>query len=109
MKRQAFVLSGAGAASRHSIGTGVFSGMLFATTIGTSLESLIDGPRGYPEILQTGGAYQGARIANREHPHPALMQLGASYDQTLMSGLALSTYAAANTPYGWASPGGAVR
>jgi hydrophobe/amphiphile efflux-1 (HAE1) family protein len=26
--------SGAGAASRHSIGTGVFSGMLFATTIG---------------------------------------------------------------------------
>jgi multidrug efflux pump len=26
--------SGAGAASRHSIGTGVFAGMLFATTIG---------------------------------------------------------------------------
>jgi hypothetical protein len=28
------VASGAGAASRHSIGTGVFAGMLFATTIG---------------------------------------------------------------------------
>jgi len=28
------VASGAGAASRHSIGTGVFFGMLFATTIG---------------------------------------------------------------------------
>jgi len=28
------IASGAGAASRHSIGTGVFSGMLFATTIG---------------------------------------------------------------------------
>jgi hypothetical protein len=26
--------SGAGAASRHSIGTGVFAGMLFATSIG---------------------------------------------------------------------------
>jgi multidrug efflux pump subunit AcrB len=26
--------SGAGAVSRHSIGTGVFAGMLFATTIG---------------------------------------------------------------------------
>jgi multidrug efflux pump len=26
--------TGAGAASRHSIGTGVFAGMLFATTIG---------------------------------------------------------------------------
>ena len=25
---------GAGAASRHSIGTGVFAGMLFATTVG---------------------------------------------------------------------------
>ena len=28
------IASGAGAASRHSIGTGVFAGMLFATTIG---------------------------------------------------------------------------
>ena len=28
------VASGAGAASRHSLGTGVFAGMLFATTIG---------------------------------------------------------------------------
>jgi multidrug efflux pump subunit AcrB len=28
------VATGAGAASRHSIGTGVFAGMLFATTIG---------------------------------------------------------------------------
>ncbi len=78
------------ATAMHRLGTGVF-----ATTIGTSLESLVDGPRGYPEILQTGGAYQDARIANREHPHPALMQLAASYGQTLMSGLALSTYAAA--------------
>jgi Cu/Ag efflux pump CusA len=28
------IASGAGAASRHSIGTGVFAGMLFATSIG---------------------------------------------------------------------------
>jgi Cu/Ag efflux pump CusA len=28
------IATGAGAASRHSIGTGVFFGMLFATTIG---------------------------------------------------------------------------
>src|SRR5262249_32927989 len=70
-------------------------GGVFGATLGTSLESLVDGPTGYPEILQTGGAYQGARIANREHPHPALMQLAVSYDQTLMQWLALSTYAAA--------------
>jgi hypothetical protein len=78
------------ATAMHRLGTGVF-----ATTLGTSLESLVDGPRGYPEILQTGGAYQDARITNRQHPQPALMQLAASYDQTLMAGLALSTYAAA--------------
>jgi multidrug efflux pump len=28
------IASGAGAGSRHSLGTGVFAGMLFATTIG---------------------------------------------------------------------------
>lgn len=68
---------------------------LLSVTVGTSLETLIDGPRGYPEILQTGGAYQDARIANREHPHPALMQLGAAYDRTLVQGLAWSAYGAA--------------
>ena len=78
------------ASALRRLGGGIFGAML-----GTSLESLVDGPTGYPEILQTGGAYQGARIANREHPHPALMQLAGSYDQTLTPWLALSTYAAA--------------
>ena len=71
------------------------AGGMFAATVGTSFESFVDGPRGYPELLQSGGAYQDARIANRQHPHPALMQLSASYDRTLISGLAFSTYAAA--------------
>ena len=35
----------------------------------TSLERLVDGPRGYPELLQSGATYQGARLANRQHPH----------------------------------------
>src|SRR5262252_3346046 len=48
---------------------GIAGGVLGAT-LGTSLESLIDGPHGYPELLQTGGTYQDARIANRQHPHP---------------------------------------
>ncbi len=74
----------------HRLGSGVLT-----TTLGTSLESLIDGPRGYPEILQTGGAFLGSRIANREHPHSPLMQLSASIDETLMPGLAVQTYAAA--------------
>src|SRR5262249_10020176 len=40
-------------------------------------------------------AYQDARIANRQHPHPALMQASVAYDDLLMRGLALSMYAAA--------------
>lgn len=71
------------------------AGGVFAATLGTSFESLVDGPTGYPELLQSGGAYQDARIANRQHPNSALMQLSASYDRTLISGLAFSTYAAA--------------
>jgi hypothetical protein len=78
------------ATAAHEAGSGVF-----AATLGTSLESVVDGPRGYPELLQSGGSYQQARIANRQHPHPALMELAASFDQTLMEGLALSTFAAA--------------
>ena len=71
------------------------AGGVFATTAGTSFESFVDGPRGYPELLQSGGVYQDGRIANRQHPHPALMQLSASYERTLIPGLAFSTYAAA--------------
>ena len=78
------------ATALHPAGGGVF-----AATAGTSFESLVDGPRGYPELLQSGGAYQDARIANRQHPHPALMQLSASYDRTLIAELAFSAYAAA--------------
>ena len=73
---------------------GVAGGVLSAT-LGTSVESFVDGPHGYPELLQTGGAYQDARIANRQHPHPALMQLSAEYDRTLIPGLAASAYTAA--------------
>jgi hypothetical protein len=35
--------SGAGAASRHSISTGVFAGMLFATTSGSSSSAVLPG------------------------------------------------------------------
>src|SRR5262249_52474645 len=74
----------------RGVGPGVIG-----VTVGTSLESLVDGPRGYPELLQSGGAYQDARISNRQHPHPALMQLSLEYDQTIIEGVALEGYAAA--------------
>jgi len=54
--------SGAGAASRHSIGTGVFAGMLFATTIGIFFIPL------FFRVIR--GAAEG-----RRHPAPAPIAL----------------------------------
>jgi hypothetical protein len=78
------------ASALRAVGPGVVG-----ATLGTSVESFIDGPHGYPELLQSGGAYQDSRIANRQHPHPALMQLSVEYDQTMFRGLAAEAYAAA--------------
>ncbi|MEP6492717.1 MAG: hypothetical protein ABJF01_08570 [bacterium] len=60
----------------------------------TSLERLVLGPRGYPELLQSGATYHGARLANRQHPHDLLMELGVNYDHSLTSTLATFVYAA---------------
>ena len=78
------------ASALRAVGPGVVG-----ATLGTSVESFVDGPHGYPELLQSGGAYQDSRIANRQHPHPALMQLSVEYDQTVIRGLAVEAYAAA--------------
>jgi hypothetical protein len=61
----------------------------------TSLERLVDGPRGYPELLQSGATYHGARLTNRQHPHELVMELGAIYDHSITSNLATSLYVAA--------------
>ena len=61
----------------------------------TSFEAFIDGPRGYPELLQTGGAYRGFRIVNHQHPNDLLMALGGAYDRPLTSNLAWTVYGAA--------------
>lgn len=61
----------------------------------TSLEPLVDSPRGYPELLQTGGAFRGARIVDHQHPHDLVMELAGAFDHAVMSDLAWSVYAAA--------------
>jgi len=71
------------------------AGGLFRVNAMTSLEALVLGPRGYPEIVQTGSSYQGARIVNDQHPHDLIMELAASYDHTLIGGVATSLYVAA--------------
>jgi hypothetical protein len=73
----------------HALGGGVarVEGM-------TSFESLVDGPRGYPELLQTGGAYRGFRIVDHQHPDDLLMALAGAYDHALTSNLAFTVYGA---------------
>jgi hydrophobe/amphiphile efflux-1 (HAE1) family protein len=63
------VASGAGAASRHSIGTGVFFGMLFATTIGVFFIPL------FFEVIR--GLSEGG-LLRRRAPTPAPAGAGAS-------------------------------
>jgi hypothetical protein len=69
-------------------------GMVRLTAM-TSLQPVVDGARGYPELLQTGGAFNGARLANRQHPNELFMELSAAYDHSLTSKLASSLYVAA--------------
>jgi hydrophobe/amphiphile efflux-1 (HAE1) family protein len=61
--------SGAGAASRHSIGTGVFSGMLFATSIGIFFIPLFF-------LLIRGAADRGGAKTTAPAPAPALASEG---------------------------------
>ena len=65
--------TGAGAASRHSIGTGVFAGMLFATTIGIFfiplffrvIRGLAEGRALAGEEQRAGRSGGGARMMRR--------------------------------------------
>jgi hypothetical protein len=59
----------------------------------TSLESFVLGARGYPELLQTGGVSHRARIVNRQHADPPLMEASAAYEHSLTRGLAAQLYA----------------
>jgi hypothetical protein len=61
----------------------------------TSVEALSIGARGYPLLLQTGEAYQGSAVHDRQHPHDLFMELGGMYQRTLGRGVAASLYTAA--------------
>jgi hypothetical protein len=70
------------------------AGGLFRVDVMTSLEALVLGPTGYPELLQTGGTYQGARLVNHQHPHDLVTELAGIYDHSLTGTVATSVYAA---------------
>jgi hypothetical protein len=52
------------------------------------------GARGYPLLLQSGEAYQGDPLHDRQHPHDLFMELAALYERPVAKNLAISLYAA---------------
>jgi len=59
-----------------------------------SLDPFTVTKRGYPLLLQTGEAYKGQPLHDRQHPHDFWMELGALYQREISKGLAWSLYAA---------------
>ena len=59
-----------------------------------SAEPLTIGARGYPLLLQTGEAYRGAPLHDRQHPHDLFMELSAMYERPLTRELGFMIYAA---------------
>ena len=51
-------------------------------------------PRGYPLLLQTGEAFHGVGLHDRQHPHDFLMELGALYERPITTSLGVNLYAA---------------
>jgi hypothetical protein len=78
------------ASAMRSVGRGALR-----VAVMTSLESLFLPDTGYPQLLQSGETFRGRRVANTQHPHDLIGELSTSYDYPLMSGLAVSFYAAA--------------
>ena len=71
----------------------IAGGMFQARTM-LSLDAATVGNSGYPLLLQTGEAYHGEALHDRQHPHDFLMELGALYERPFTPNLAWSVYAA---------------
>ena len=72
---------------------GVGAGQVQLRTM-VSLDALGVGASGYPLLLQSGETYRGLPLHDRQHPHDAFMELGASYQRPLAAGISFSVYAA---------------
>ena len=89
-----------GASQAGSLNWGMFmatrdvgAGQLQLRTM-LSLDALGVGASGYPLLLQSGETYRGQPLHDRQHPHDAFMELGASYQRPLAGGLSFSVYGA---------------
>jgi hypothetical protein len=59
-----------------------------------SLDALGVGASGYPLLLQSGEEYRGVPLHDRQHPHDAFMEVGASYQRPISRDVSFSLYAA---------------
>ena len=71
----------------------VGSGMLHLHGM-LSAEPLTVGAEGYPLLLQTGEAYQGVPLRDRQHPHDLFMELSARYEVPVTEKVGVSLFAA---------------
>lgn len=56
---------------------------LFHFSIMSSLDAPLAGSDGYPLLFQSGEAYKGKSIVDRQHPHDIFSELSVSYSQAL--------------------------
>ncbi len=73
----------------HSLAGGRFQ----ARTM-LSLDALTATSRGYPLLLQSGEAYDGAPLHDRQHPHDFFMELSALYEVSVTKSVGVVLYAA---------------
>jgi len=59
-----------------------------------SAEPWTIGSHGYPLLLQSGEAYQGAPLHDRQHPHDLFMEVAALYERPIARNLGFSLYLA---------------
>ena len=71
-----------------------FAGGRFQARTMLSLDPFTVTSQGYPLLLQTGEAYKGQPLHDRQHPHDFWMELGVLYQREFNKGLAWSIYAA---------------
>ena len=59
-----------------------------------SLDAITVTPRGYPLLLQSGEAFDGAPLHDRQHPHDLFMELSALYEKPVTKSVGVMLYAA---------------
>jgi len=75
----------------HALAGGEVGGRLML-----DLEPLTATPRGYPLLLQSGEAYDGQPLHDRQHPHDLFMEVALMYTRPIADDVAIQLYAAAS-------------